>query len=257
VIVLSLGWGVQSFTLAAMAALGELPKPDAAVHADTTYERAATYAFAKRWTPWLQRHGVPVITVREPIATQEILTNPDRVHIPLYSLDTRGRVGQLRRSCTHRWKIVPMRRWLRRRSYRQVIQVTQWLGISLDEVERAKPSDVKYITHRWPLLDRHMTRANCVAWLQVHNLEIPCKSSCVFCPLHNRATWRDISKTPDDWQRACEVDNIMRHKYPKYSNRLYYLTWQLKPLPQADFTTPEDHGQLGLWSDECSGHCFL
>lgn len=26
--ILSLGWGVQSWTLAAMAALGELPKPD-------------------------------------------------------------------------------------------------------------------------------------------------------------------------------------------------------------------------------------
>ena len=32
--ILSLGWGVQSWTLAAMAALGEIPMPDYAVHAD-------------------------------------------------------------------------------------------------------------------------------------------------------------------------------------------------------------------------------
>ena len=30
--VISLGWGVQSFTLAAMAALGDIPPVDAAIH---------------------------------------------------------------------------------------------------------------------------------------------------------------------------------------------------------------------------------
>ena len=61
---LSLGWGVQSFTLAAMAALGELQGLDVAVHADTTHEGARTYEFAERWTPWLGEHGVTVVTVR-------------------------------------------------------------------------------------------------------------------------------------------------------------------------------------------------
>jgi len=34
-IVISLGWGVQSFGLVAMSALGVLPKVDYAVHGDT------------------------------------------------------------------------------------------------------------------------------------------------------------------------------------------------------------------------------
>jgi len=58
--VLSLGWGVQSFALAAMSALGVLPKVDAAMH-----ERAETYAFAEKWTPWLEKRGVKVMTVKE------------------------------------------------------------------------------------------------------------------------------------------------------------------------------------------------
>ena len=41
-IAISLGWGTQSFALAAMSALGELPPVDVAIHADTGYERAAT-----------------------------------------------------------------------------------------------------------------------------------------------------------------------------------------------------------------------
>ena len=54
---LSLGWGVQSWTLAAMVALGELPPVDLAIHADTTHEAAGTYAHAAKWTPWLEKPG--------------------------------------------------------------------------------------------------------------------------------------------------------------------------------------------------------
>ena len=43
---LSLGWGIQSSALAAMMALDEIPRADYLIHADTTHEKAATYAFA-------------------------------------------------------------------------------------------------------------------------------------------------------------------------------------------------------------------
>lgn len=63
---LSLGWGVQSFTLAAMVALGDLEPVDVAIHADTTHESKLTYEFAARWTPWLEERGVRVVTVANP-----------------------------------------------------------------------------------------------------------------------------------------------------------------------------------------------
>ena len=44
--VISLGWGVQSWTLAAMVALRELPMVDYAIHADTGHERDGTYRHA-------------------------------------------------------------------------------------------------------------------------------------------------------------------------------------------------------------------
>ena len=62
--VISLGWGVQSWTLAAMSALGELPKVDYAIHADTGHERSETYAHAAKWTPWLEDRGLKVVTVQ-------------------------------------------------------------------------------------------------------------------------------------------------------------------------------------------------
>ena len=60
-------------TLAAMSALGDLPPVDVAIHADTTHERSATYAYAQRWTPWLEARGVRVVTVRNP--TVRIITD--------------------------------------------------------------------------------------------------------------------------------------------------------------------------------------
>ena len=51
-VVLSLGAGVQSSTLALMAAKGEVtPMPDVAVFADTGYEPKAVYA----WLDWLEK----------------------------------------------------------------------------------------------------------------------------------------------------------------------------------------------------------
>ena len=112
---LSLGWGVQSWTIAAMVALGELPPIDLAIHADTTHEASGTYAHAAKWTPWLEERGVRVVTVT---GNRTEITRPDwgigSVMIPAFSLDkTDGTKGQVKRQCTHDWKIMPIRRYLR------------------------------------------------------------------------------------------------------------------------------------------------
>lgn len=61
---LSLGWGIQSFCIASMIALGYLRMITVAVHADTGHESIETYHFAERWTPWLQERGLKIVTVQ-------------------------------------------------------------------------------------------------------------------------------------------------------------------------------------------------
>ena len=106
---ISLGWGVQSWTLAAMVALGELEPVDFAVHSDTTWERAVTYQFAKEWTPWLEDHGVKVITVDDPKVAGAVVVNHRGLFIPAFTVDERFNTiysrGQLRRQCTGRWRL--------------------------------------------------------------------------------------------------------------------------------------------------------
>ena len=106
-IALSLGWGKQSFTMAAMSALGELPKVDFAIHSDTTHERTETYAFAEKWTPWLEERGVRVVTVRgnRSLMGMEGI-GEGYTSIPAYTrlAETGEEKGMLRRQCTGDWK---------------------------------------------------------------------------------------------------------------------------------------------------------
>ncbi len=257
---ISLGWGVQSWTLAAMVALGELPSVDAAIHSDTGWERQSTYEFAATWTPWLESRGVPVVTVHDK-KPATVATN--QTDIPAFTAGTSAKGGQLRRQCTGDWKIKPMRRYISQQLSQVGAQKTpgiveQWLGITQDEWHRAKDSDVAYITHKYPLLDRNMTRANCITWLQKNNLPAPDKSACVFCPYHNRAAWQRMrAENGADWRTAVSVDSAIRNTRPPH---LLYVHPDRIPLESA-VLTPEMFGmtQTSLIPDEeCdSGYCFL
>ena len=251
---ISLGWGVQSFTMAAMVALGELEPIDFAIHADTTHERIGTYQFAERWEPWLGDHGVEVVTVSNPQDAAEL--HGFQTDIPAFTWNGKSR-GQLRRQCTGSWKIQPMRKYftqeIRSRGLKKTSGVVEsWLGITLDEFQRMKESDVKYITNRWPLIELKMTRWDCIRWLEGHGLEVPPRSSCVFCPYHDKATWAAMKANATDWVRATIMDEKIRDKRPPYD---LFVHQERVPLDKIDLRTPEERGQLSLWNDECSGVC--
>ena len=255
--VISLGWGVQSFALAAMSALGELPPVDAAIHADTTHERRETYEFAEWWTPWLEERGVRVVTVRA--ARAGVIENWTRtsLQIPAYTTYENGTPGaMLRRQCTHDWKIAPIRKWLQKN--REKSQVEMCMGITLDEWTRMRDSDVKYIRNAYPFMEQFkspMSRHKVVRWLLENGLEIPVKSSCVFCPFRSHAGWREMKLSDNgDWKRAVDIDRKIRNQVPNY---VAYLHRWYTPLEDVDLRNEQDHGQLELWSEECTGMCFL
>jgi hypothetical protein len=238
--IISLGWGVQSFTLAALSALGELPPVDYALHSDTGYESSLTYKFAEKWMPWLESHGVKVVTLKN---KNEITNIHNFVQIPAYSNN-----GILKRQCTTWWKIIPMRRWtsdeLRRRGLtKKPNTVSQWIGISTDEFCRAKLADVKYIKNRFPLLETGMSREGCKTWLTSRNLEVPPKSSCVFCPFHSKAGWQQTKAVEADWEKAVTVDRYIRNL--RLPGELY-VHQSLKPLEEVDLRTPEETGQMNF-----------
>ena len=260
--ILSLGWSVQSWTLAAMAALDEIPKPDYAVHADTTHEMQGTYSHAEKWTPWLEEHGIPVVTVQAANANVVVYRSTASVMIPAVTVENQTlEKGVAKRQCTKEWKIAPLRRFAR-----SIIGKTSpdcvemWMGISLDEWVRMRDSGTQYIKNVYPLVDRRLSRSYCAAWLEEHGLDIPPKSACTFCPYHNKDYWKKMKQAGGaDWDEAVAVDHGIRES-GKGKGAKYQLFVHPSALPLEEAVRiPEDYGakQIEMEIPCDSGHCFV
>ncbi|WP_454017733.1 hypothetical protein [Azospirillum sp. Marseille-Q6669] len=285
--VLSLGAGVQSTTLALMATHEEVgPMPDCAIFADTGWEPPAVY----RHLAWLMAPGVlafpvhvvsagnlrddllagaqgrrsasiPAYTRTAVPAGDERFTVDDRIVGLRRSADGQDSIGMIRRHCTSDYKVVPIRRKVRalaglagQRSPSWPV-VEQWIGISRDELVRMKPSAEDWQVNRWPLVERGMTRRDCLRWLERHGYPEPPKSACIGCPFHSDVAWRQLrDDEPDAWADAVAVDRAIRTGFPGLRGAVY-LHRSAVPLDVADLSDGADPGQLDLWPNECEGLC--
>jgi hypothetical protein len=263
---LSLGAGVQSSTLALMAAHGEIgPMPDAAIFADTQAEPESVY----RWLDWLENQlPYPVIRVHNGSLTEESLkmrlskkSGQEYIShaIPAYILNKDGTAGTYFRQCTDKHKLVPLNR--KTDELRNGEDATVWIGISWDEIQRMKESRRKGVQHRFPLIERKMTRQQCVDWMTSRGLPKPPRSACTYCPYHSDKEWRRLrDEDPKSWQDAIEYERKLQaaaERVPRLDG-VPYLHPQRVPLDQVDLRTDVEHGQGLLWNDmgnECAGMC--
>jgi hypothetical protein len=266
--IISLGAGVQSSTMALMAACGELtPMPSFAVFADTGDEPKAVY----EWLEFLRRNlPFPVaITGRwfgkwGPEYPSELrrlsawIIENDFSQIPCFTEGANGRPTLGKRQCTRHWKIDPVKRKIRSRLNVTGCRlpdgyVTLWQGISWDEISRMKPSREPWMTHRFPLIDLKMSRQDCLSWMKARGFPEPPKSACLYCPYKDRARWlADKTAGGQDWEVVQKVDAIL-------APRGEFLTADLKRIDDIDFSKPlpksEDPNQMHLWGNECEGMC--
>lgn len=259
--ILSLGAGVQSTTLLLMALAGEFAeRPDYAIFADTGWEPKAVYKHLGWLETYATKRGIPVRRVSAGNLKEDVLrslTGSRIANPPFFVKSPLGtKAGMLTRQCTRDYKVIPIRREVRRLSERRYGVkhlergcVEQWFGISLDEYQRMRTSDVKYITHRYPLVDRRMTRLDCINWLRKHGFPVPPKSACLGCPFRSDAGWREIQKDQSEWDETVAFDRAIRRGIRGVKGEAY-LHRSLIPLDLVDFRS-----QPTLFGDECSGHC--
>jgi len=241
--IVSLGAGVQSSALAILNALGEIEsRAQVAVFADTGGEMPETYAHLIRLADWLQRHGIPVVIVRrEPKLEERILEGRYPV-VPARDGDV-----ILPRRCTTDWKISPIHRWARERGAKRLIIQ---LGISWDEAHRMRTSRVRWVEHRYPLVDMRLTREDCRRILARYGFQ-PTKSACFFCPLRPRDWWKWLKAyQPALFERACQVEEALPRR-KGYSP--YYISTLGKPLREIGDQLPLEE----KWDGVCDGgYCF-
>ncbi|TAZ22183.1 hypothetical protein ELH77_19060 [Rhizobium ruizarguesonis] len=266
--VLSLGAGVQSTTMALMAAHGEIgPMPDAAIFADTGAEPQPVYDHLA----WLMSanvlpfpvHLVSAGNLRDAIMGRVDWKSGNDGRPPFYVINDKGGAGTLNRQCTRHFKIDPIRRKVREllglkrgQPGPKTAAAEQWIGISLDEAVRMKPSRDRYIENRWPLVEKRMTRRDCLTWLVGHGYPMPAKSACTFCPYRNDAGWRDLrDNDPASFSDAVAIDKVIRDGMPGVKRSQVFIHKSLKPLDAVDLSTAEERGQLNLFINECEGMC--
>jgi len=262
--VLSLGAGVQSTTLALMAAHGEIgPMPDCAIFADTGWEPQAIYEHLA----WLTSPNVlpfPVHIVSDGNIREGLVRGAQGerwASIPAFTKSASGTVGMIRRQGTKELKIVPICRKVReliglagKRSPNHPV-VEQWIGISFDEVVRMKMSVEPWQVNRFPLIEMGMTRRDCLRWLERNGYPAPPKSSCIGCPYHSDSLWRQMrEEDPDAWDDAVVIDRMIRTGFRNLRGEVF-LHRSCLPLDEADLDTLADKGQLDLFADECDGMC--
>lgn len=272
---ISLGAGVQSSTMLLMAARGEFDGkiPKLAIFADTGWEPPAVYEHLD-WLTEEVADVIPVIRVSEGNLRDDLFEALDSGRkwpgVPVHIVGDRG-VGMLGRQCTRAYKLDPIRHELGRRGYGPKNRVEAWQGISVDEVQRMKPSRTKWQVSRFPLIERRLSRHDCLRWFKSNypGRELT-KSACVGCPYHNTAGWQAIKRDPALWADAVEVDETMRaHGIQSLEGETEtFLHYSRRPLTEVDLSTPEERGQLNLvdaadeaaldpegFGDECEGMC--
>lgn len=266
-VILSLGAGVQSSTLALMAKHGETQMPDHAIFADTGDEPKAVY----EWLGYLESIlPFPVHRVSKGNLGEDFLAairgESNCCGQPPFFVrnsnndgtEKEDRGGMLWRKCTSEYKLSPIRKKVRELSGGQ--PVVQLIGISWDEAHRMKESGVKYITNSYPLVDKRITRQDCLKWMDKNNYPRPPKSACVFCPYTSDERWREMKNNhPEDWQAAVTFDDSLRSQRVARTaagiTGEIYVHRSMKPLSEVDLRNAEDIGQVDMFGNECEGMC--
>jgi hypothetical protein len=254
--IISLGAGVQSTTLALMAAAGEIkPMPDCAIFADTGWEPKAVYEHLEQLEKALP---FPVYRVSAGNLRNDAIKGGSKqagerlAAVPWFILNPNGSIGIGRRECTGHYKLDPIRRKVvelnggkRKKGATEI-----WIGISTDEAFRMKPSRVQYIVNRWPLIELRISRSDCRAWLNRNGWNAP-KSACIGCPFRSNEAWHSLN--PDEIADAIIVDAAIRNQSGFKGQQFMHRS--CKPLSEVDLRSDAEIGQADLFNNECEGMC--
>jgi len=184
----SFGGGVQSVALLILnIRSGEDFIPVFANVGDNA-ENPDTLSYIEEYVkPLCIRNYVPFLTISTRDLYDEIVGNP-HPSIPVFS----GK-AQFARICTSEKKVKPVDKAIRRLLKPDENGALVQLGISVDELQRAKfgcweKRDIygRYFGFwkklSYPLIDARLSREDCKHIIREYGLPVPPKSSCWFCP---------------------------------------------------------------------------
>jgi hypothetical protein len=245
----SYGGGTQSIAILLLIEQGKLPKPATVVMADTGREGSQTWEYHYRYVePIMDSLDIKLEIAGHELAGHD-LYNGNRILLPAFTEKGKGMTF-----CSSEWKAKVIRSYFRSIGYGTRKPVITWIGISVDEMGRMKPSGKKWQELYWTLvLDVGITREECRKLILDYGLPEPPKSSCWMCPYRSDSQWLNLKQSyPDDWASAVNLDAKIR----KDSYGSLFLHESRVPLGEVVFgdDTP-DHPLFGSIDGCDSGYC--
>lgn len=258
----SFGGGVQSTAVLVLAATGRV-QYDAFLFANvgSDSENPATIEYVERVAkPYAAANGIELVElqrIRRGGETDTLLQQLERskrsIDIPAYM----GSGAPGNRNCTGNFKITVIARYQKQRGATPASPCTTGLGISMDEIQRARTdSGIAWQLLEYPLLDLRMYRRDCMRVIERAGLPVPPKSSCWFCPFHRREEWQTMKRErPQLFAQAVELEHMLNERRATLGRDAVYLHASLQPLEQAVgdqlvFEFPDD-----MPCD--TGYCFV
>lgn len=264
----SYGGGVQSTAALVLAAQGKIDFPTFLFsNVGDDSEMPATVEYVREVAiPFGAQHGIEVIELHKrkrdgsPAPTlYERLTVEGSRSLPIpVRMSRTGAPGT--RSCTADHKIRVIARWLREHGATPATPATVGIGISTDEIQRAKPGRdplSKLQIRTYPLLDLGLDRQDCDQLIRAAGLAVPGKSACYFCPFHKRDEWRRMKRDePELWAKSVALERLLNDRRATLGKDPVWFSGALVPLDEA---ISPDGDQLGfnLEGSDCeSGYCM-
>lgn len=222
----SCGGGVDSTATAVLICNGTLPKPDLAVMVDCGWECGETMGYVRDvLMARLADVGVELQLVKTTNYRSNSLVENGHVVIPAYTAGP-TRAIKYRTRCSGPWKVSVARRWLREQG---VKRCENWVNMAADEQRRVRTSTVGWIAHRYPLVERGLSRSDCLWLIGRAGWPTPIRTSCVMCPLRTQPGWRRMARQqPADFARACQIEQDLQAEAPGV-----WLTPSLRPLAEV------------------------
>lgn len=265
--IISYGGGVQSTALCVLATQGKIGHIDAAVFSNVgdDSEHPATIRYIHDvMIPWCRDHGLELHEVERKKKTGETETlwqNLTRRDIKWESIPVRmPDRAPARRTCTDRWKIVPIAQWLRKHGATKDNPATVCIGFSTDEAHRAS-NKRSNPTERsdYPLLDLRLSRSDCKSIIAKAGLPVPPKSACFFCPFHRPVYWSRMRRDePELFEKSAALEKQFNDRRSAVGKPLVYLTRFGLPLEEViEERQPDLEGLTAPDTDSCDdGYCW-
>lgn len=260
--VISFGGGQQSTALLVLAARGEIDfRTFLFANVGDDSERKATLRYVETYAkPYAAKHGLELVELRRimqrgPDKGQERtllqdLEQPGSKSIRIPMRMDNGAPGN--RGCTEQWKIDVIARETRRRGATPGQPAVVGMGISTDEMSRAKDSAIPHHRNVHPLLDLGLRRIDCQRIIRSASLPMPPKSACWFCPMKRPEDWQNLRREePQEFEKACQLEDLLNERRDELGKDHVYLTRFAKPLRQA---IPDGVDLLPMF-DEADGAC--